>query len=107
MATNMILDRLEGVKSRFVEVGELLTHTDVLSDMDRYVKLNKEYKDLQPIIEAYERYKLALTNIASTKELLATEKDEEMKEMAKAELEAAHYRHSGNGGRDKVSAYSC
>jgi peptide chain release factor 1 len=87
MANNMILERLEGVKQRFIEVGELLTKPDVLSDMERYVKLNKEYKDLQPIIESYERYKLALTNITSTKELLSTEKDEEMREMAKAELE--------------------
>jgi peptide chain release factor 1 len=87
MANNMILERLEGVKTRFVEVGELLTHPDILSDMDRYVKLSKEYKDLQPIIESYERYKLVLTNISSTKELLSTEKDEEMREMAKAELE--------------------
>jgi peptide chain release factor 1 len=87
MASNMILERLKGVKARFVEVGELLTLPDVHSDMDRYVKLSKEYKDLQPIIEAYEKYKLILTNISSTKELLATEKDEEMREMAKAELE--------------------
>jgi peptide chain release factor 1 len=87
MANNMILERLEGVKARFVEVGELLTHQDVLSDMDRYVKLSREYKDLQPIIESYEKYKLALENISSTKELLSTEKDEEMREMAKAELE--------------------
>ncbi len=83
----MILERLEGVKQRFIEVGELLTQPDVLSDMDRYVKLNREYKDLQPIIESYERYKLALSNITSTKELLSTEKDDEMREMAKAELE--------------------
>lgn len=55
--------------------------------MKKYIKLNKEYKDLQPIIEAYERYKLTLTNIASTRELLAVEKDEEMRDMAKAELE--------------------
>jgi peptide chain release factor 1 len=87
MANNLILERLEGVKHRFVEVGELLTQPDILSDMERYVKLNKEYKDLQPIIESYERYKLALTNITSTRELLSTEKDEEMREMAKAELD--------------------
>ena len=87
MANNMILERLEGVKSRFVEVGELLTQQDVLSDMERYVRLNREYKDLQPIIETYERYKLALSNITSTKELLASEKDEEMREMAKGELD--------------------
>lgn len=83
----MILERLEGVKQRFIEVGELLTQQEILSDMKKYIKLNKEYKDLQPIIEAYERYKLTLTNITSTKELLAVEKDEEMREMAKAELE--------------------
>jgi peptide chain release factor 1 len=87
MANNMILERLEGVKTRFIEVGELLTKPDVLSDMERYIKLNKEYKDLQPIIESYEKYKLALSNITSTKELLGTEKDEEMREMAKIELE--------------------
>jgi peptide chain release factor 1 len=87
MANNMILERLEGVKQRFIEVGELLTQPDVLSDMERYINLNREYKDLQPIIESYERYKLALTNITSTRELLATEKDDEMREMAKAELE--------------------
>ena len=87
MANNMILERLEGVKQRFIEVGELLTQPDVLSDMERYIKLNKEYKELQPIIESYERYKLALSNITSTRELLSTEKDDEMREMAKAELD--------------------
>ncbi len=87
MAANIILERLEGVKTRFIEVGDLLTQPEILSDMKRYVKLNKEYKDLLPVVESYERYKLALSNIASTKELLATEKDEEMREMAKAELD--------------------
>jgi peptide chain release factor 1 len=87
MAENMILEKLEGVKSRFIEVGELLTQPHILSDMKRYVKLNKEYKELLPITEAYDRYKLTLGNITSTKELLSTEKDEEMREMAKAELD--------------------
>jgi peptide chain release factor 1 len=87
MANNMILERLEGVKQRFIEVGDLLTQPGVLSDMSRYIKLNKEYKDLQPIIESYERYKLALSNITSTRELLSNEKDEEMRDMAKAELD--------------------
>ncbi|MCX6334629.1 MAG: peptide chain release factor 1 [Bacteroidia bacterium] len=87
MANNMILERLEGVKTRFIEVSDLLTKPEVLSDMEKYIKLSKEYKSLQPIIEAYEKYKLTLTNISSTKELLSGEKDEEMREMAKAELE--------------------
>ncbi len=88
MAGNIILERLEGVKQRFVEVGELLTQQEVLTDMERYVGLNKEYKSLLPIIEAYERYKLTLTNIESTKNLLSIERDDEMREMAKVELEA-------------------
>ena len=87
MANNMILERLEGVRSRFTEVSDLLTQPDILSDMKKYVRLNKEYKDLLPVVGAYERYKLTLSNITSTKELLANEKDEEMREMAKIELD--------------------
>jgi len=87
MANNMILERLEGVKLRFIEVSELITKPEILSDMKRYVKLNKEYKDLVPIVESYERYKLALSNISSAKKILSTEKDEEMRDMAKAELD--------------------
>jgi peptide chain release factor 1 len=87
MAGNIILERLEGVKHRFEEVGELLTQQDVLSDMKKYIKLNKEYKELRPIVEAYENYKLTLSNISSARELLSVERDEEMREMAKLELE--------------------
>ena len=92
MANNLILEKLEGVKQRFIEVGELLTQQEVLSDMEKYIKLNKEYKNLQPIIESYDKYKLTLSNISSTKELLSTERDEEMREMAKAELEELNAR---------------
>ena len=87
MAANLIIEKLEGVKTRFMEVGELLNSPEILSDMKRYVGLNREYKELQPIIEVYEKYKLTLANITSAKELLAVEKDEDMREMAKAELE--------------------
>lgn len=87
MANNLMLEKLEGVKMRFVEVGELLTASDVMSDMKRYIKLNKEYKDLQPIVEAYERYRTTIDNLESSRQLLAVEKDEEMREMAKAEID--------------------
>jgi peptide chain release factor 1 len=87
MTNNIILERLEGVKTRFIEVGDLLTQPEILSDMKRYVKLNKEYKGLVPIVESYEKYKLALANIDNAKEILATEKDDEMREMAKDEFD--------------------
>jgi peptide chain release factor 1 len=83
----MILDKLEGVKIRFDEVSELITDPGVISDMKRYVKLNKEYKALEPVIEAYKKYKDIVSNIADSKDILANEKDEEMREMAKMELD--------------------
>ncbi len=83
----MILDKLEGVKLRFEEVGQLITDPTIINDMKKYVKLNKEYKDLEPLVETYNNYKNILSNIQSAKDILATEKDEEMREMAKMELD--------------------
>ncbi len=87
MSNNLILDKLLGVKQRFEEVGQLITKPDIISDMKKYVKLNKEYKRLEPVVEAYKDYKNLIDNINSAKELLSTEKDPEMREMAKAELD--------------------
>ncbi|MCP4313682.1 MAG: peptide chain release factor 1 [Bacteroidetes bacterium] len=87
MGENMILSRLEGVKARFEEVGQLITDPSIISDMKKYVRLNREYKQLQPVIEAYESFKNLLSNIDSAKEMLAEEQDEEMKEMAREELD--------------------
>jgi len=87
MSGNLILEKLEGVKDRFEEVGRLINEPEVISDMKRYVRLNKEYKDLEPVIQAYEEYKNLLSNIATARDMLSNEKDEEMKEMAKAEFE--------------------
>lgn len=86
MAENLILSKLEGVKQRFDEVSELVNSADVMSDMKRYVALNKEFKNLEPIIKAYDEYKTMLANIEEAKQILADEKDEEMREMAKDEM---------------------
>lgn len=87
MANNMILEKLIGVKERFEEVGRLITEPEIISDMERYIKLNKEYKELEPIVKAYIEYKDIVSNIESAREILGTEKDEEMREMAKMELD--------------------
>ncbi len=87
MANNMLFERLEGVSIRFDEVAQLITDPDVMSDVKRFVKLTKEYKNLKPIIEAFNNYKQVLSNINDARDILNTEKDEEMREMAKAELE--------------------
>lgn len=83
----MILEKLESVKIRFEEVSQKITDPEVISDMKTYVKLNKEYRDIEPLVKTYEDYKNVLSNIENAREILATEKDEEMKEMAKMELD--------------------
>lgn len=88
----MILERLEGVKLRFEEVGQLITDPDIIADMKRYVKLNKEYKDLEPLVDAYKEYKNLLSNIADAREIISKGKDDELREMAKEELEELHER---------------
>ncbi|OFX90156.1 MAG: peptide chain release factor 1 [Bacteroidetes bacterium GWF2_33_16] len=87
MSNNIILDKLEGIRLRFEEVGQLITDPAIINDMKKYVKLNKEYRDLEPLIEAYQEYKNILSNVKSAKDIIATEKDEDMREMAKAELD--------------------
>ncbi len=87
MNQNTLLDKLSGVKIRFDEIAQQITDPDVIADMQRYIKLNKEYKELEPIIETYKKYKDILDNIESSKEILASEEDAELKEMAKDELE--------------------
>lgn len=88
MADTMILDKLEGIKLRFEEVAQQITDPEVIADMKRYVKLNKEYRDLEPLIEVYNRYKNVLSNLDDAREILANEKDEEMREMARTEIDA-------------------
>jgi len=83
----MLLEKLKGIADRFEEVGRLITEPDVINDMKRYVQLNKEYKELSRIVEFYREYKNILDNTDSTRRILETEKDEEMREMAKEELD--------------------
>jgi len=81
-----MLDKLEAIYQRFIEIGEEMNDPAVMSDMKHFIKLNKDYKDLQPIVNAYKEYKNVVDNVESTKEILKTEKDDEFREMAKAEL---------------------
>ncbi|MDX9846567.1 MAG: peptide chain release factor 1 [Tenuifilaceae bacterium] len=88
MSDNTILVKLEGLRQKFEEIGQQITDPAVMADMKRYVSLNKEYRELEPLVEAYEKFKNILSNITSSRAMLATEKDEEMREMAKMELES-------------------
>jgi peptide chain release factor 1 len=81
-----LLSKLEAIHFRFIEVGKMITDPEIISDMERYVKLNKEYRDLEEVDTAYKTYKNVLDNLKSTKELLEIETDPEMREMAKMEI---------------------
>jgi len=87
MSDNVLLGKLEGVFIRFKEVSQLITDPEVMGDMKRFVKLSKEYKELDLVDSAATEYRNALETIAESKEILATESDEELREMAKMELE--------------------
>ena len=89
---NELLDRLEGLVSRYEEVGTLITDPSVIADQRRYVKLTKEYKDLGAIVKKRAEYVQTLTTIDEAKEMLAAEDDAEMREMAREELAAAQER---------------
>ncbi|WP_244826119.1 peptide chain release factor 1 [Carboxylicivirga linearis] len=87
MSNNSLLDKLEGIIIRFQEVSEQITNPEVIADTKRYIKLNKEYKDLEKVVDVQKRYKNTLDNIQSTREMLKDETDPEMREMAKMELD--------------------
>ncbi len=82
-------DKLDVIKQRFDEVNDLIIQPDIIADQKRYVKLNREYKELKPIVDIREEYHTLLDNIEEARELIKTEKDPEMKEMALLELEEA------------------
>ncbi|MDE6283406.1 MAG: peptide chain release factor 1 [Muribaculaceae bacterium] len=89
MADNTLLDRLDGIESRFAEVSTLITDPAVIADMKRYVRLNKEYKELERLTGDTRRYRTLLDNIRESKELLETEHDEEIRAMAREQLDEA------------------
>lgn len=89
MAENSLLDRLDGIDARFAEVSTLITDPSVISDMRRYVKLTKEYKDLEKLTSTTRHYRDLLGNVEEAKEIIATETDQDMRAMAKEQLDAA------------------
>ena len=87
-----IIDKLEAIKVKWETLGEQLNDPEIIGDMKRFVKINKDYKDLEPIVIAFKEYKNILSNIEEAREILKNEKDEDMREMAQEELESAEQR---------------
>ena len=86
MAENKLLEKVLSLQDKFQSLQEQLSSPDVMSDMKKYVQLNKDYKELEPIITAGKEYEKMVEDLASAKDILVNEKDEELREMAREEI---------------------
>lgn len=82
-----MIEKLEEIKHRFEEVGQLIVQPDTVNDIKRFSQLSKEYKDLEKVVRKYDEYRRALDGVQHAKEVLEQEKDAEMRELAKMELD--------------------
>jgi peptide chain release factor 1 len=82
-----MLDKLEAIRERYDNVNDELMQPEVMGDMKRFKSLNKEFKELGKIVVAYRAYQQVLSNIEGARQVVSTEKDEDFREMAKAELD--------------------
>lgn len=89
MADYSLLEKYDAIRYRFEEVGSQITDPGVMSDMKRYVKLNQEYKRLESLVGAFKEYKALIENIETGKEMLDTETDPDLREMAKEEIDSS------------------
>lgn len=86
MAEHSLLEKLSGINEKFETLSGQLSDPEVIADMKKYVQLNKEYKELEPIVEAGNKYRKMIENLEGAKDILSKEKDEELREMAKEEV---------------------
>ena len=82
-----MIEKLVELKLRFEEVGQLLMQSETVRDIKKYSQLNKEYKDLEKIVTKFNQFNDAQNHLQQAKEVLQKEKDEELREMAKMEID--------------------
>lgn len=92
MAESTILQKLDGLVGRFEEISTLITDPSVIADQKRYVRLTKEYKELEDLMSARKEYIQLNANIEEAKKIIATEQDADMREMAREEISQAEAR---------------
>jgi peptide chain release factor 1 len=81
-----MLDKLQAIYERFIHLEEQISDPEVILDMNRYKKVNKEYKDLKPIVEAYQAYQNILQDLRSARQALREDDDPEMQDLQKKKL---------------------
>lgn len=86
MAENSLLEKVMGLQEKYDRLQEQLADPEVISDMKKFVQLNKEFKELSPILKAGNEYRKMLEEYEMAKDIIANEKDEDLREMAKEEM---------------------
>ncbi|MCQ2066814.1 MAG: peptide chain release factor 1 [Bacteroidaceae bacterium] len=88
MTGDKLIEKLDGLEARFQEIGLLITDPAVIADMKRYVRLNREYHELEPVLKARDEYLRTVRNLAEARELFSAESDPDMRQMAREEIDA-------------------
>ena len=86
MSDNSLVTKLSGLREKFEGISRQISEPAVMADMKKYVSLNKEYRELEPIVDAGDKYRKMVEDLEGAKEILQNEKDEELREMAKEEI---------------------
>ena len=86
MSDNTLIGKLAGIKTKYETISQQIADPEVIADMKRFVQLNKEYRELEPLVAAGDRYARMVQDLESAKDILQNEKDEELREMAKEEV---------------------
>ena len=86
MAENTLLEKVLSLQDKYKKLEEQLADPEVIGDMKKFVQLNKDYKELQPIIAAGLEYERLVNELAQAKDILMNEKDDDLKDMAKEEI---------------------
>ena len=83
---NTLLEKVLSLQGKFQSLQDQLSDPAVMGDMKKFVQLNKDYKELEPIIQAGLAYKKKLEDLQAAKDILVNEKDDELREMAREEI---------------------
>ena len=86
MAENTLIEKVLSLEGKFKSIQDQLSDPAVMSDMKKYVQLNKDYKELEPIIAKGHEYEKVVSDLQSAKDIMLNEKDEELREMAREEI---------------------
>ncbi|MCR5326070.1 MAG: peptide chain release factor 1 [Bacteroidales bacterium] len=86
MAENTLLEKVLSLEGKFKSIQDQLSDPSVMSDMKKYVQLNKDYKELEPIIQKGHEYEKVVSDLQSAKDIFLNEKDDELREMAREEI---------------------